>query len=72
MKIDTIIENENRYDKRKWKKKKIPRNWRIIRVDKEIKGTNKYYDLGWLSKLKVRTQILQLCYKTLEGISTAK
>ena len=28
--------------------------------------------LEWLSTLKVATQILQLCHKTLEGISTAK
>ena len=72
MKIDTIKENENRYDKGKWKMKKILRNWRVIRGDKEIKNTYKYQDLGWLSILKVTTQLAQLCHKTLEVISTAK
>ena len=52
--------------------KKILRNWRVIRGDKEIKNTYKYQDLGWLSILKVTTQLSQLCHKTLEVISTAK
>ena len=75
MKIHMIKEYEKKNKrislKREKKQKQEQEMEEFLRLMNK-KNTNKYQDLGWLSILKVTTQIPELCHKTSERISTAK